>query len=479
MPRCSTSHVAVPVIAPTCSDHFQPGSYRARPIVIPPICDDLERSLVERARLVGRVEPLDLQLHRGSFLGASVAAVSARRARRRPLPGLRRAAVGSARRASRPRSPGCRPASRASRSAPSNADIRSTLSVCPTPAAAHERREVHVLRRHEQPVALREVPLIERAEDRAASVVRATTIDQFRREPRPFQSSAPASYNSEGRRSTRTSGRSRRSRCRARWRRSRRSRWRRGSPATWSPSRGAIATVEVPDRHRVPDEQRAPFGDGRGQVPREAELRGFVGRVEHLVHRATAPVRRRRLPDASQSCGRRFDRAGPISRPRAARGRPQSPRRRPLGSGSGWNQVDHEEPLGGRRTNAWRRARRRRGADLQHDLRPVSFDERRRRDAATARPRAPTPGAASPDMGSASSGQPSRCASSPPRPAHPPVRSGDDDAAYAATAPARHDRRRPPSGSGLRSGAAPRARGRVPARRRRHRSAPAAPRTSS
>src|SRR5262245_39913866 len=36
-PTCSTWHSFAPVAAPTCSDHFQPGSYVARPIVILPI----------------------------------------------------------------------------------------------------------------------------------------------------------------------------------------------------------------------------------------------------------------------------------------------------------------------------------------------------------------------------------------------------------------------------------------------------------
>lgn len=36
IPICSTSQNAVPVKGPTCSDHFHPGSYVARPIVISP-----------------------------------------------------------------------------------------------------------------------------------------------------------------------------------------------------------------------------------------------------------------------------------------------------------------------------------------------------------------------------------------------------------------------------------------------------------
>src|SRR3954447_8275226 len=37
MPTCSTWHIFSPVACPTCTDHFHPGSYEARPIVIPPI----------------------------------------------------------------------------------------------------------------------------------------------------------------------------------------------------------------------------------------------------------------------------------------------------------------------------------------------------------------------------------------------------------------------------------------------------------
>ena len=37
MPTCSTLQRACPTVGPTCSDHFQPGSYVARPMVIPPM----------------------------------------------------------------------------------------------------------------------------------------------------------------------------------------------------------------------------------------------------------------------------------------------------------------------------------------------------------------------------------------------------------------------------------------------------------
>src|SRR5579885_1580607 len=38
IPICSTEQLFVPVAFPTCSDHFQPGSYVARPIVMPLRC---------------------------------------------------------------------------------------------------------------------------------------------------------------------------------------------------------------------------------------------------------------------------------------------------------------------------------------------------------------------------------------------------------------------------------------------------------
>src|SRR5215469_16817498 len=37
IPTCSTLQLLSPIALPTCSDHFQPGSYVARPIVIPPM----------------------------------------------------------------------------------------------------------------------------------------------------------------------------------------------------------------------------------------------------------------------------------------------------------------------------------------------------------------------------------------------------------------------------------------------------------
>ena len=37
MPTCSTSQKSVPARGRTCSDHFHPGSYVARPMVSPPM----------------------------------------------------------------------------------------------------------------------------------------------------------------------------------------------------------------------------------------------------------------------------------------------------------------------------------------------------------------------------------------------------------------------------------------------------------
>src|SRR5215467_5258808 len=36
MPTCSTPQLLTPVACPTCTDHFHPGSYVARPMVMPP-----------------------------------------------------------------------------------------------------------------------------------------------------------------------------------------------------------------------------------------------------------------------------------------------------------------------------------------------------------------------------------------------------------------------------------------------------------
>ncbi len=136
------------------------------------------------------------------------------------------------------------PAACASLTTFARSDIRS-IRACPTPAAAHDRREVHILRRHEQPVALRELSLIERAEDGAASVVRHDDDEVGGGAVRRSRAAHPRRTATRGRRATRTSGRCRRSRCRARSRRGRRCRWLRGSP-------GPGARRAAPSRRRGP-----------------------------------------------------------------------------------------------------------------------------------------------------------------------------------------------------------------------------------
>src|SRR4029079_14878473 len=76
MPRCSTSHMEVPVIAPTCSDHFQPGSYRARPIVIPPISTTSNDPLSNARVSSGASNRLISNSIQAPLVGASVAAAS-------------------------------------------------------------------------------------------------------------------------------------------------------------------------------------------------------------------------------------------------------------------------------------------------------------------------------------------------------------------------------------------------------------------
>ena len=58
IPTCSTPQSFVPTVGATCTDHFQPGSYDARPMVIAADVDDLQPALLERADLVRRLEPL-------------------------------------------------------------------------------------------------------------------------------------------------------------------------------------------------------------------------------------------------------------------------------------------------------------------------------------------------------------------------------------------------------------------------------------
>ena len=167
--------------------------------------------------------------------------------------------------------------------------------------------------------------------------------------------------------------------------------------STWSPSRGAIATSRSRIGVEFPTNSVPPSGTAaaRSRARRSSVGSSVASSTSSIARRARSSAS---CQDASHPSGAGSIRCVPSSRPVASRsgfGR-QSPARLPLGVGVRVEQVDHEESLGGGHERL-ARARRRRGADLQHDLRPVALQERRRRDAATDRPRAPpTPAAGVP-----------------------------------------------------------------------------------
>ncbi len=207
-----------------------------------------------------------------------------------------------------------------------------------------ERREVHVLGRHEQPVALGEVSLIERPEDRAAAVVRHDD-HQIRGEPLPVpeQRARVVQQRQVADQRDRRAGAGGRDA-------------ERGGDETVDTARAAVRQhlepvarrhrdIEVPDRRRVPDEQRAPSGTA---AARSRARRSSVG---SSVASSTSSIARLACASASCQDASHPSGAGSIRRRHQTGREPvgvgrQSPARLLLRVGLGMEEVDHEESLG-------------------------------------------------------------------------------------------------------------------------------------
>ena len=229
----------------------------------------------------------------------------------------------------------------------------------PTPGGGAERPEVHVRAASGTAVRLRAVRWASYPKIAPPSLFATTSATAG---PRARSRAArPRRAGTTGRRATRTSGRCPAPPRRARWRRARRSRWRPGSPRPESLAR-RHRVVEIPDRHRVPDERGAALGHGRGQVARDPQLVHSSVAIEHLVRAPDVP----RVSASGQSPA---SQRAPVARragsapPRARSGSALHARvARPSGIGLQVERVHDDQLSGGRRRTAaspaswaWRR----------------------------------------------------------------------------------------------------------------------------